>query len=246
MLLSSMNPCFNRGMLVALVLAVGAMGDDLAKEKAAFEAADKALNKEWAVLEKKCPEHVWPSIKSEQRSWIEYRDYVAEAAGNLTEEDVDFWGSQAEMTRSRIEFLKAWVAMETDGAGNGDWSGRYSDGYGGTLYLSQDDEGLYFAVDVVRGPTFHLGSLSGKAKVNGMTAFFTDEDRLEEEGKEEETWLIFRMGTGEDSRIEVNGENTMYYHGARAYFDGKYVKLDDLTDEEEEALSKGEVPGMEP
>jgi hypothetical protein len=82
---------------------------------------------------------------------------------------------------------------------------------------------------VVRGPTYHIGSIGGSAKWNGSTAHFSIQ-ALDEEGG---TWLTFlKWGV----KLEIIGENTSSFHGARAYFDGEYIRVSELTDGDRKAI----------
>ena len=104
-----------------------------------------------------------------------------------------------------------------------DINGVYDDANGGTLTISDAGELTFaFEITVVRGPTAHLGELSGVAQVAGETATFVDTN--------EEAFIDgnpCRLTFTFDGRwIEVKGENTQYYHGARASFDGTYEKVE--------------------
>jgi len=37
-------------------------------------------------------------------------------------------------------------------------------------------------------------------------------------------------------KLEIIGENTSSFHGARAYFDGDYIRVAELTDEDRKAI----------
>ena len=100
-----------------------------------------------------------------------------------------------------------------------DVNGIYDDDNGGTLFISEAGELTFaFEILVVRGPTAHTGELSGIAQITGETATFVDTN--EEAFIEGNPCRLTFTFVGD--RIEVKGENTLYYHGARAYFDGTY------------------------
>ncbi|MEX2386826.1 MAG: hypothetical protein WD534_03025 [Phycisphaeraceae bacterium] len=94
-----------------------------------------------------------------------------------------------------------------------------------------DEHTVVFDLEVSRGPTSHYGRIAGTADRNGALARFTDRNaptrrqfKFEGDG---DTWLSFiRRGP----TLEVVGVNTASYHGARAYFDGHYVRVAPLTD----------------
>ena len=98
----------------------------------------------------------------------------------------------------------------------------YIDGFGGALTVSESDaKTLRLAFDVVRGPTAHTGKISTIASRAEDRATYTDAELPAEQRGEPpcEIRLVF-IG----NRVEVSAENTQYYHGARAYFDGVYYK----------------------
>ena len=106
------------------------------------------------------------------------------------------------------------------------WEGVWIDGYGGILSIEEGQEAsLRFTLRVVRGPTYHTGAIEGTAQCNVMSARF----EIREEGVEGTTWITFlREGGG----LRLIGENTQYFHGARAYFDGTYLRVRELTTED--------------
>ncbi len=100
-----------------------------------------------------------------------------------------------------------------------DVNGIYDDDNGGTLVISEAGELTFaFEILVVRGPTAHIGELAGIAQITGETATFVDTN--------EEAFIDGNpcrlTFTFEGGWLKVTGENTSYYHGARAYFDGTY------------------------
>ncbi len=100
-----------------------------------------------------------------------------------------------------------------------DINGIYDDAFGGTLTISDATEVTFaFEMTVVRGPTAHIGEIAGVAQIAGETATFIDTN--------EEAFIDGNpcrlTFTFEGDWIKVTGENTHYYHGARAYFDGTY------------------------
>lgn len=206
--------------LAGLVTGAAA-GQDLAEAKAQFHKWDRALNAVYGELKKDLPEEQFAKLQQDQRDWVAHRDYLAEwearAQGREPAEDGSYWEVAASLTESRIEMLRAWKGI---GAA-GDWTGVYRDGYGGVLEMVERDGALHFTLNVVRGPTHHVGMIGGKAKLNGSTGWF----ELKAEGEEKPTWLTFLNNREGDGRIEVVGENTQPFHGARAYFDGSYLRV---------------------
>ena len=107
--------------------------------------------------------------------------------------------------------------------------------------MVEKDGKLHFVIQVVRGPTSHLGALAGVAAWNTRIGWFSDKGR--DPSKPEETNLAFVQRGRE---LEVIGANTGFYHGMRAYFDGKYIKVKPLDQKTQDKVLKaaksGEVP----
>lgn len=210
----------------------------LSQAKIKFVYFDHSLNTAYQEAKSNLPEYLFETIRREQRDWIAYRDRRAEAAARFdggakpgTEKtNPEYWNAMAYLTETRVEILKAW--RKTDSFTK-TWEGAWIDGYGGILRIAEGDDGsLTFTCSVVRGPSYHLGDIAGTAKTNETTARFT----TQVEGEETETWLTF-LPEG-DGRLRVIGENTQYFHGARAYFDGKYLRVRELTKEDREAMKE--------
>lgn len=132
--------------------------------------------------------------------------------------------------------LKAWKGIGK----SKDWDGQYRDGYGGRLAMVRRGAKLHFVLEVVRGPTHHTGSITGVAEVNGAMARFAGEAP----GDERPTWLSFLKNRNGDGRVEIIGENTQPFHGARAYFDGHYLRVAELSPQEKEEV-EAEADGGE-
>ncbi len=197
--------------------------------KAKFEKADKALNEAWAAVKAALPEVDFNKLKESQRAWVEYRDYLArsplytgaDAQGDLALDSPDYLAAAAELEDMRTEWLQALVRARQHAEDN--LTGVWTDSYGGTLQIIEREGKLFFNIECVRGPTFHMGSLSGIADWNQTIGWFSDKGR--EADKEEVTNLSFVV---RDYQLEVTGANTNHYHGARAYFDGSYLKTGPL------------------
>ncbi|MDF1660084.1 MAG: hypothetical protein P1U58_20895 [Verrucomicrobiales bacterium] len=95
----------------------------------------------------------------------------------------------------------------------------------------REDGTLSFTCNAVRGASYHLGNIDGIATANEITARFSTRP----EGEEKETWLTFVQEN--DGRLRLIGENTSYFHGARAYFDGQYLRVRELTREDREEMA---------
>lgn len=209
-------------------------GEPSAEEE--FTRQDKALNQVYGELKKELEPHLFGIVQKEQRDWVEYRDYISEWQKGY--EDTSDEEAQLEMaaglTESRVEWLQAW---KSEGKHEG-LEGEYRDSYGGLLQIVKEGEQYYFALDVVRGPTFHLGIVGGKLRVNGSTAWF--EMRGGDDGTSL-TWLTFVPTEDGSGRIRVVSENAQHLCGARAYFDGRYLRLGAVSQEDRAKVISGEM-----
>ncbi len=199
---------------------------ELETSKTEFAEADKQLNVVYLSLKKTMPEWSFKQLQPDQRRWVSYRDAMAERAVFDLEGKVkdvktkaDYWSMMAGLTWARVDVLNGWAAVAEEGK----WLGDYSDSYGGGMSISVKEGKLHFKIDVVRGLSHHVGQISGVAEINQSYARFSDEGKGRE-GVEGKTWLDFEILDG--ARIKVRGVNTSYYHGARAYFDGTYVRVE--------------------
>ncbi|MGC4016231.1 MAG: DUF1311 domain-containing protein [Luteolibacter sp.] len=222
--------------LTGILIAAGmltAQADDLSKAKAAFAEKDKALNAAFAALKKELRPELFAKVQEDQRGWVEYRDYIsdAQAHGEKPENSADRWQSLADMTDSRIDWLKAWRKLDQ----RKDWSGNYSDGRGGSLQIAEKDGKCWFALFVVRGPSFHTGEISGQMRVNGATGWF----ETKAEGEDKPTWLTFLDGLDYSGSVRVAEENSGSFHGARAYFQGAYLWTGELAAEDKKKVIEG-------
>ena len=59
-------------------------------------------------------------------------------------------------------------------------------------------------------------------------------------GSDDETNLALVM---DGMKLRINGANTQHYHGARAYFDGEYVRTGALTAKEQAEVTKSAQDG---
>lgn len=162
-------------------------------------------------------------LLSEQADWYAERDYSARFTASLISgggfNEDEFWWQLRDLTVARTGWLEAWLYSYGPGAGElSDWAGRWIDGEGGILIISEDAPGqLSFSIEVVRGPTFHLGTLDGKMQAADGSAEF----RIRPGPDWDETVLNFER---DGAALRVTGHNTSYWHGARAYFDGLYLR----------------------
>lgn len=227
------------GWVIALLMT-GVLSAEVTVEqaKAEFEQADAALNAAWGRVKAALDERRFAPVQIEQRQWIQDRDrradYVA-GLGHAGDPAIVYWTERTSMTRMRTEILNA-IAKPVQA--DDPWTGRWIDGGGGTLLIQARENEIQFRIDVVRGPTAHLGYLAGVAPVNENLARFTDAQTADQAKRERlgETWLTFMRRS---DHLELLTANPGYYHGARAYFYGAYYRVAPLTDEERAAVIEG-------
>jgi hypothetical protein len=87
----------------------------------------------------------------------------------------------------------------------------------------------------------HVGVIAGTAQWNTSIGWFSDKGRDAEKTEESNLSFIER-----DGYLEVIGANTSYYHGARAYFDGKYYKIAALEEKDEASVVQAGETGTVP
>ena len=222
-------------LILALTVLGNAQEKSLEAAKAEFTKADQGLNQIYTEAQSTLPEWTFGDLQQDQREWLEYRDLRAEqaaafdggAAEGQEKNTPDYWETLAALTQERTLIIGGWIRHDRFAH---EWEGVWIDGQGGHLSILQNEAGHFtFRLEVVRGPTYHLGQIGGTAKWNGATAHF--ETRAEDD--EGETWLTFLK---RDLRLEIIGENTSSFHGARAYFEGHYVRVSELTEEDRKAI----------
>ena len=212
----------------------------LEQAKADYARADKSLNTAWEELQKTPDKRRFESLRWDQRRWIGYRDYFSGEvvmrdynipAGKLKQR-LEHWQSMTDITRQRLDILRSIISARKKQL---ELTGIWSDGYGGYLNIVTLGDGkIAFSIDVVRGPTHHLGSLGGLAKQNGDIIRFTDAE-TKSKGDKETAWLTEIRRA---DHIEVITANAQPYCGARAYFDGDYYRIGDLRKIQRERMLK--------
>lgn len=209
--------------LMSAVVVAGTELEKLQTAKRNCAAADAALNKTFQALRKKLAADELKELRDQQRKWLEYRDYMAADQprqngfrGNDPKQSAHYWDAMADLTEARTEFLRA----SFDSTLPKGITGFYEDSHGGSLNLEERADGVGFQIEVVRGPTSHTGSLSGLATLTGDKAFY--KEQLDPGEDREPCEMTFSFSNGR--RVKVEGKNTEYYHGARAYFTGTYFK----------------------
>jgi uncharacterized protein YecT (DUF1311 family) len=213
----------------------------LGEAKAEFAKADGALNEAWAAVKKTLPEPAFSELQIKQRDWMKFREDRARGANRENNEPegkltAAYYETAAELTQTRVDWLLGRIRKGDDSL-----TGVWVDSFGGTIEIVQEKERLLFTIEVVRGSTFHTGSLAGIASWNWPLGWFSDKGH--DKAKTDETNLVFIQG---GNVLKVIGANTSYYHGARAYFDGEYCKSGSLDEKQKaEVIKSAEAAGQE-
>ena len=211
----------------------------LAEAKAHYSKADRELNDAWAAVKKALPEAEFNQLRDEQKSWVQSREEIAraQASPDLAENEkalmqsVDYLEAAASMADMRTRWLRGLQATLTNNETS--LTGEWSDGWGGEIKILQLEHKLHFSIFVVRGRSSANGELSGHAVWNEPLGWYSDKGL--DPNKADETNLAFVLRRG---KLELIGANTQEYHGARAYFDGTYVKVAPLDDESKANLKR--------
>lgn len=190
--------------------------EQITRAKERFAAVDTVLNSTYQEVRAAAGKNA-ATLRKRQRDWLEHRDSMAtHGANEKPETTLSYWETMRALSVSRIEFLSVFNGKDVPKG----LSGVYTDGYGGELQLEEKDGRVEFDISVVRGPTFHIGDLSGAARRNGGKLIYKEEvERGEDRAPAE---LTFTLTQGHV--LEVKGKNTSHHHGARAFFDGTYYK----------------------
>jgi len=200
------------------------LADALATSKVAYQASDKQLNLVYAKVLQALEEDEQTMLITDQKGWLEYRDWNASHQAESIEEPESspaYWKAMKIYTDSRITYLNTWITVKPQDS----WEGEYSDGTGGLLMITNKDGVLQFHLNVVRGPQFNLGDIKGRLKTNQDKGRYSDEGAPKlGHSPGEETWLDFEK-LADGFRMVITGTNTEAHHGKKAYFDGTYRRI---------------------
>lgn len=227
--------------VASLLIGTGpALGQSSATEPpsdlvTAFELADDEINRVYQQVKATIPEDRFLDLRETQRAWIRYRDAMASERARFDRgwpaEDDDleawpgYWQHRTAITIERTDYLRGWLrAYDGTFAHRSQWEGEWVDSFGGVLRIRQlGPSRLAFELDVVRGPTAHLGSVAGNALIEGDSAQFLEFIRPDQC----KAGLSFHH---EEPVLRVEGSGCIsLFHGARAYFDGAYARVGEVS-----------------
>ena len=211
-------------LTATVVVAAGASPDAL---KADYQKADAELNRVYKAVCKEIGEEKAKALRDLERGWLGFRDGMAEARPHFEGVDAKdpkqttmYWEAMAELTRERTEFLRVYSGK---GIAKGP-AGDYFDCFGGEVELKEVAGGIAFKIEVARGPTAHIGEIEGVAVLKGDRAEFVEVLKAEDKADPNRKPCKLAFTFSEGHIVKIEGENTSYYHGARAFFDGTYYK----------------------
>ena len=238
------------GLLVCLTIAALAIASTdkpaptkptLAQLKTAYQKVDQELNSVWKEVKAKLEKQRFEALLWDQRCWIRYRDaragywlmrnYDVKVTIKQLQKTNEHWETLTGITQERIQILRSILNAQGESL---TLTGVWTDGSGGIMVLSETNGKIEFNVDVCRGPTHHLGNIYGVAKKNSSIIRYSDKTTKPKE-KKDVTWITCIV---RNDHIELIGSNTSYYHGARAYFDGKYYRVGEVSKAARLRLSK--------
>ncbi len=218
---------FMKTLLLLLLLATSSLAQtkpgELKKAKSDFAKADTSLNAAYKTAIEGLGEEEKARLREDQRGWIEYRDFMAKAQpqqagddGEKPESSAAYWDMMAGLSDDRATWLASFTKKDLPAGLTGEWM----DSRGGWLYLEERKDGLAFGIEVVRGTSSNLGGMAGLAVKTKEGALYMEKVPATE--KRPPCILTFKLSGG---TLELTGENTDPFHGARAYFNGKYRKV---------------------
>ena len=209
-----------------------------------FDTADQELNTTYRRLLKRLAPAIATEMREDSRNWIRMKEYNCGFRSEMlreADEDqrrIEFLSCALGYTTARTEYLKRAFGQEGVAA---KVAGMYDDGFDGSLEwkaVKKDEkqssgQEFEFRIEVVRGPTAHLGEINGRVFIseNNRGVY---EERPNCSGiknaaltqQEPCCRLDFQLSENKGYRtIEVRETDCGYYHGARAYFDGRYRKI---------------------
>ncbi|MCB1172043.1 MAG: DUF1311 domain-containing protein [Leptospiraceae bacterium] len=213
-----------------------------------FRAADNRLNKTYQAIKARLSSDLVKSMQTQSRNWIHYKEYQcgwrSEMEAHQDKDTAVYYECLLGMTQERTAYLQRAFGTRHQPAG---LAGEYDDGFGGSLTIKAlaDNNGdavheatketgprlipafvagqrFDFSIAVVRGPTAHLGDLSGQLVIRNGAGFYEEEGECKTDADVECCQLEFRR---QGYSIQVLETNCQAWHGARAFFDGDFYRV---------------------
>lgn len=211
-----------------------------------FHKVDNSLNNVYKQLKNRIQPAVAQLMQKQSRNWIKYKEYQcgwqSQIETGKNNDSATYYKCLSELTRERTTYIKSAFSKRHNPAG---LAGSYDDAFGGLLSihsLAKSDpvvtrledplrgpvklpafkEGTKykFKIEVVRGPTAHIGEIEGEFIIqNGMGLYMEPAVSELSDGK---CKLEFTMHV---YSIAIREKQCGYYHGARAFFDGTFYRI---------------------
>lgn len=241
------------GLLLLTLVPAGASAQNVSYDRdealQAFQAADNTLNELWGEAREFLPDDAFVRLLEEQRAWLERRDataaYYASLVAGPSESDVTDTGAyhqaRTDLTALRNDAIRGWIRTY-EGSFPSEWDGVWVNGSGGTMIIKQHGDGwtgpFSFHIDVSPTSILWAGSISDGATHSGtifavavrngnLGRFAYDAPR------NGDTWITFHWQAPHIEVITVNG---YHFHGIYASFQGRYVRLRDLSQRDIDGL----------
>ena len=211
--------------------------------KREYTAADHTLNAVYKKIQSSIHADLRGDLRDNSREWIRMKEYncgfQVEMLQDATEDRkrAEFYQCALGYTVSRTAYIRKAFGRQGVSAA---LAGDYDDGFSGNLELRKtpgEKNSFDFKIEVVRGPTYHLGEINGRVVFeNGATGVYEERPNCsgvkeaafapDSESNEPCCRLDFQLRERQGFRtIEVKETDCGYFHGARAYFDGLYRKI---------------------
>ncbi|MBE7437838.1 MAG: DUF1311 domain-containing protein [Spirochaetales bacterium] len=184
----------------------------LACYKKAYTVEDRRLNALYQRLRKSLTAPMAQELKENSQHWVALKTDSCQR-----ETGAEHFQCQLDWTVSRIGFITEVFERKVPPSLNP--VGHFDDGAGGKLDIRSATGGTQFRLEVVRGPTAHLGEAEGLMESTGKNSYTW----AESEACGDETCCRLGFQISPD-RIQIEEENCTHLYGARAYFAGKYYR----------------------
>lgn len=196
-----------------------------------FNAVIQKTEKEFAKLRGEVPSEIFQQI-NEPREWASALRKKNKDPMGVT--SIDAWDKMLEAATGRLELLTVFSGrVLLPGL-----SGVYKDFDGGALALRETPEGIWFALDVIRGRNAHTGALRGLAQPKGNGRYFYRED-FSSQRYDTDPPAEISIQFGSYGQVSVSESHAYRHHGMSATFNGTYQKVEpriDRLDKEEKGV----------